>query len=196
MTKSELLVIAEELGCDVSRSSTKSQIVAAILEAQTIEALPEQDGTLTYTGAEQSPTWTGYDTDQLTLGGTTAGTNAGTYSATFTPIENEFSGHQWWDETQTAKTASWTIGKADGSLTLSADTATLDSETTTAAITVTDPTGEVSAASDDEAVATVAYSEGTVTITRVGAGTATVTVTAAASDNYNAATADIAVTAE
>ena len=195
MTKAELLVIAEELGCDVSRSSTKSQIITAILEAQTIEALPEQSGTLTYTGAEQSPTWTGYDTDQLTLGGTTAGTNAGTYSAMFTPIENEFSGHQWWDETQTAKAASWTIGKAAGSITLSADSATLSSETTTAEITVT-ATGVISVDTDDAEVATATESGGTITITRTGAGTATITVTSAAADNYESTTADIDVISE
>lgn len=195
MTKAELLVIAEELGCDVSRSSTKSQIITAILEAQTIEALPEQSGTLTYTGAEQSPTWTGYDTDQLTLGGTTAGTNAGTYSAMFTPIENEFSGHQWWDETQTAKAASWTIGKAAGSITLSADSATLSSETTTAEITVT-ATGMISVDTDDAEVATATESGGTITITRTGAGTATITVTSAAADNYESTTADIDVISE
>lgn len=179
----------------MSRSSTKSQIITAILEAQTIEALPEQSGTLTYTGAEQSPTWTGYDTDQLTLGGTTAGTNAGTYSATFTPIENEFSGHQWWDETQTAKTASWTIGKAAGSITLSADSAMLTSETTTAEITVT-ATGTVSVDTDDAEVATATESGGTITITRAGAGTATITVTSAAADNYESTTADIDVISE
>ena len=51
-------------------------------------ATPVQSGSLTYTGSSQSPQWTGYDTEKLTLGGSTSGTNAGTYNATFTPKAN------------------------------------------------------------------------------------------------------------
>ena len=195
MTKAQLLVIAEDMSLSVSRSDTKAEIIAAILDAQTIESVPVQDGTLTFTGETQSPAWDDYDDKQLAISGATSGIDAGTYTATFTPIQGEVSGHEWYDETFEAKSATWEIGKATGNITLSADSATLSSETTTAEITVT-ATGVISVDTDDAEVATAAYSEGTVTITRVGAGTATVTVTAAASDNYNAATADIAVTAE
>ena len=50
--------------------------------------LPSQSGSLTYDGTSQSPTWTPYDPDAFTVGGTTSGTNAGDYNATFTPNPN------------------------------------------------------------------------------------------------------------
>ena len=192
MTKAELLVIAAELGLTISTGATKAQIITAILADQTIEDVPTQSGTLTYNGTEKTPTWTGYEENQLTISGSTAGTNAGTYTVTFTPTD----GHQWDDETTTGKTAEWTIGKADGALTLSASTAALSSETTTATITVTGATGALSVESSDDTVATATVSDNTVTITRVGAGTATITVTAAASDNYTEADDEISVTSE
>lgn len=195
MTKAQLLVIAEDMQLSVSRSNTKAEIIAAILDAQTIESVPVQDGTLTYTGEEQSPTWDDYDDKQLVISGTTSGTDAGTYTATFTPIQGEVSGHEWYDETFEPKSATWEIGKAAGSITLSADSATLTSETTTAEITVT-ATGVISVDTDDAAVATATESGGTITITRAGAGTATITVTSAAADNYESTTADIDVISE
>lgn len=195
MTKAQLLVIAEDMQLSVSRSNTKAEIIAAILDAQTIESVPTQNGTLTYTGEAQSPVWDDYDTKQLAISGATSGTDAGTYTATFTPIQGEVSGHEWYDETFEAKNATWEIGKAAGSITLSADSATLSSETTTAEITVT-ATGAISVDTDDAEVATATESGGTITITRAGAGTATITVTSAASDNYESTTADITVTSE
>lgn len=69
---------------------------------------PTQKNTLTYSGSAQSPTWNNYDSTKLTLGGTTSATNAGTYTATFTPK----SGYAWADGTTTARSVSWTIGRA------------------------------------------------------------------------------------
>ena len=40
-------------------------------------ATPAQSGSLTYTGAAQSPQWANYDSSKVTLGGTTSGTNGG-----------------------------------------------------------------------------------------------------------------------
>ena len=73
-----------------------------------IASVPTQTGSLTYNGSTQSPTWSGYDTSKMTLGGTTNGTNAGSYAATFTPKAN----YQWTDGTTVAKEATWTIGRA------------------------------------------------------------------------------------
>ena len=73
-----------------------------------IASVPTQTGSLTYNGSVQSPTWSGYDTSKMTLGGTTSGTNAGSYAATFTPKAN----YQWTDGTTAAKEATWTIGRA------------------------------------------------------------------------------------
>ena len=50
--------------------------------AFTINVVPTQNGTLTYNGQAQSPSWNSYDPNALTLGGVTTGTNAGTYTAT------------------------------------------------------------------------------------------------------------------
>ena len=74
----------------------------------TINTVPSQSGSLTYTGSVQSPAWLNYDPSTLTLGGVTSGTNAGSYAATFTPKE----GYKWSDGTKTAKTVNWTIGRA------------------------------------------------------------------------------------
>lgn len=81
----------------------------------TINTVPSQAGSLTYTGASQAPTWNGYDTDKLTIGGQTSGTNAGSYTATFTPKE----GFKWPDGSTTAVSAvsaTWTIGRASVAL--------------------------------------------------------------------------------
>ena len=53
--------------------------------AFTINAVPTQNGVLTYNGQAQSPSWNSYDPNAMTLGGVTTGTDAGTYTATFTP---------------------------------------------------------------------------------------------------------------
>uniref|UniRef100_UPI0026EBBBCE DUF6273 domain-containing protein n=1 Tax=Phascolarctobacterium succinatutens TaxID=626940 RepID=UPI0026EBBBCE len=74
----------------------------------TINAVPTQSGSLTYTGASLSPSWNSYDPNALTIGGTTAAVNAGTYTATFTPKAN----YKWSDGTTTAKNVAWTIGRA------------------------------------------------------------------------------------
>lgn len=74
----------------------------------TINVLPSQNGTLTYNGQAQSPSWNAYNPEALTLGGVTTGTNAGTYTATFTPKGK----YKWADGTQTAKEVTWTISAA------------------------------------------------------------------------------------
>ena len=84
-------------------------------------ATPAQSGSLTYTGSTQSPTWSNYDSEKMTIGGTTTGTNAGSYNATFTPKAN----YQFSDGTTGAKTVAWTIAKAAGSLSLNTSSLSL-----------------------------------------------------------------------
>ncbi len=84
------------------------EITWTIERATISSGTPTQSGTLTYTGSSLSPSWSNYDSSQLTLGGTTSGTNAGSYTATFTPTSN----YQWSDGTTTSKSVTWTIGKA------------------------------------------------------------------------------------
>lgn len=157
-------------------------------------ATPAQSGSLTYTGSSQSPEWTGYDTEKLTLGGTTSGTNAGTYNATFTPKAN----YQFSDGVTSAKTITWKINKAAGSLTLNKTSLTLSGGTTTGTVTATrSGDGTISATSNKTSVATVSVSGTTITITAKGSGTATITVNCAAGTNHTApASKTVSVTVE
>ena len=146
-------------------------------------AAPTQSGSLTFNGSPQSPSWSGYDTGKMTLGGTTTGTNAGSYNATFTPGAN----YKWSDGSTGAKTVVWRIGKAAGSLSLDKTSMSLTAAKLTDTITVTRAgDGAISATSSDTGVATVSVSGTTVTVTAVAKGSATITVKVAAGTNYSA----------
>ena len=145
--------------------------------------VPSQSGSLTYTGAAQSPTWANYDSGKMTLGGTTSGTNAGSYNATFTPGAN----YKWNDGTTNAKTVAWTIGKAAGSLSLNKSSISLNVSKMSDTITVTrDGNGTISAVSNAPGVASVSVSGNVVTVTGKAKGNATVTVSVAADTNHTA----------
>ena len=140
---------------------TKTATTSVTVNRKTISAVPSQSGTLTYTGSSQSPSWSNYSTTQLTIGGTASGTNAGSYTATFTPKSN----YRWADGTTTAKSVSWSIGKAAGSLSISPTSMTLDTTTKSKTITVTrSGDGAISAVSGNTAAATVSVSGNTVTV--------------------------------
>lgn len=147
-------------------------------------AVPSQSGSRTYNGKAQSPAWSNYDANKLTIGGTTSGTNAGSYNAVFTPKAN----YCWSDGTAGEKTVTWTIGKAAGSVTLNKTSMTLmgisgKKET----ITVTRAgTGAITASSSNTNIATVSVSGNTVTVTAKAGGSVTVTVSVGADGNYNA----------
>lgn len=148
-----------------------------------IKNVPAQTGSVTYNGSAQSPAWSNYNSSQLTIGGTSSATNAGSYSATFTPTSN----YKWSDGTTTAKSASWTIGKAAGSITLSASSLSLTYPKTSDTITVTRPgSGTVTASSDNTNIATVSVSGTTITVTAKATGSATITVSVGADTNYTA----------
>lgn len=147
--------------------------------------VPSQSGSLTYTGAAQSPTWANYDSGKMTLGGTTSGTNAGSYNATFTPGAN----YKWNDGTTNAKTVAWTIGKAAGSLSLNKSSISLNVSKMSDTITVTRAgDGAISAVSNAPGVASVSVSGNVVTVTGKAKGSATVTVSVAAGTNHTAPT--------
>lgn len=146
-------------------------------------SVPSQSGTLTYSGSAQGPSWSNYDSSKMTLGGTTSGTNAGTYNATFTPDDN----HKWSDGSTSAKTVSWTIGKAAGSLTLNKSSMTLKVGALTGTIAVSRAgDGAITAQSSSTSVATVSVSGTTVTVTAKAKGDATITVKVAAGTNHTA----------
>lgn len=146
-------------------------------------SVPAQSGTLTYTGSAQSPKWSNYDSNKLTIGGTSTATNAGSYAATFTPKAN----YQWSDGSTSAKSVTWAIGKAAGSLTLAKSSVTLNISSLTESVAVTRAgDGVISATSSNTATARVEVSGTSVKITGLKAGTAKITVKVAAGTNHTA----------
>lgn len=146
-------------------------------------SVPAQSGTLTYTGSAQSPQWSNYDSNKLTIGGTSTATNAGSYAATFTPKAN----YQWSDGSTSAKSVTWAIGKAAGSLTLAKSIVTLNISSLTESVAVTRAgDGVISATSSNTATARVEVSGTSVKITGLKAGTAKITVKVAAGTNHTA----------
>ena len=165
------------------RGVTKTTTLSVTVERKSIATVPSQSGTLTYTGSAQSPSWSNYNAEQMTIGGVTSGTNAGSYNATFTPTAN----YRWSDGTTTAKSVSWTIGKAAGSLSISTTSMTLDSTTKSKTITVTrSGDGAITASSSNTAAATVSVSGNIVTVTGKANGSATITISVAEGTNHTA----------
>lgn len=68
-------------------------------------AVPSQSGSLYYNSMNQTPKWNNYDSNKLTLNGTTSAKEIGTYTATFTPK----SGYIWTDGTAETKNVLWNI---------------------------------------------------------------------------------------
>ena len=166
-----------------SDGSVTAKSVEWQIQRASITATPVQSGSLTYSGSAQSPSWSNYDSAQLTIGGTTSGTNAGNYNATFTPTSN----YQWSDGGTGAKTVIWKIGKAAGSLSLNKSKITLNKSTSSTTITVTRAgDGAISATSNATGVATVSVSGNTVTVTGKAYGSATITVKVAEGTNHTA----------
>lgn len=88
--------------------TTEDKTVTWVINRAAIGTIPTQSGTLTYNGESQSVALNNYDSGKMTLGGKLEAIDAGTYSATVTPKAN----YQWSDGSTTAKTVSWTIGRA------------------------------------------------------------------------------------
>lgn len=150
-----------------------------------IAYLPYQTGSLTYSGLTQYPSWAGYDPNKLTIGGVTSSINAGTFTATFTPV----SGFSWWDGSTSAKSATWTMGKAAlPAVTLEPTEIELTSKTLPETVTVTRKgNGAISATISPE-IATISVSGNVISVQGDGtSGTATLTVNVAEGDNYLAA---------
>lgn len=169
---------------------TENGVSAAVTTPVTVSravlsTVPSQSGSLTYTGSSLSPNWNNYNSAQLTLGGTTSATNAGTYTATFTPTSN----CEWSDGTTAAKSVSWTIGKAAGSLSISPTSLTLNTSNPTGKITVTRAgNGTITAESSNTGIVTVSVSGNEVTVNNVNqtSGSATVTIKVSAGTNHTA----------
>ena len=181
-TYQAIFSLKDKVGTQWADGTTEDKTVSWSIGRATVN-VPTQSGSLTYNGSAQSPSWNGYDSSKMTMGGTTSGTNAGSYNATFTPTSN----YQWTDGTTTAKTVAWSIQKAAGSLSISPTSMTLDTSATSKVITVTrSGTGAISAQSSAQTVASVSVSGNQVTVTGLQNGSATITVSVAADTNYTA----------
>lgn len=147
-----------------------------------------------YNGKEQSPVWNDYDPEQLTISGDVSGVNAGTYTVAFTPKSNT----EWPDGTTAAKTVKWTIGKANGELTLSSIKGTLRyvNDTATFTINTNGSDGPISVSCNNTTKAKVSMSGNTVTVTPTGTGNAMVTVRLMESLNHTGAEAFYNVTTQ
>ena len=181
---------------DGAVNTSTANRVTGVPNRLAISTVPRQSGSLTYTGNTQSPSWSNYDSSKMTLGGVTSGINAGSYNATFTPKDD----YCWSDGSTSAKTVSWAISKAAGSLSLSATSVVLNSSAKSKTVTVTRAgDGAISAQTSDASVAKVSVSGNVVTIQSVNdkTGTATITIRVAAGTNHTApGSKTVAVSAE
>lgn len=163
--------------------TTYTASVTVSVSRITVDAVPTQSGTLTYNGASQSPTLSGYDSTTMTLSGTQSATNAGTYTMSASLDDR----HQWPDGTTAAKTISWSIGKAAGSFTKDKTSIAITTSKTSDTITITRTgTGAISAASSDTSKATVGVNGNVITVKGVKSGNCTITINVAADTNYTA----------
>lgn len=174
--------LKDKVGTEWADGTTEDKTVSWSIGRATVN-VPTQSGSLTYNGSAQSPSWSGYDSSKMTMGGTTSGTNAGSSAANFTTTAN----YQWPDGTTEAKTVSWSIQKAAGSLSISPESMTLDTSATSKVITVTRAgTGAISAQSSAPTIASVSVSGNQVTVTGLANGSANITISVAADTNYTA----------
>lgn len=180
---SEVEIIYTEAGV------TKTAVQAITVERGTI-SVPTVSGSLTYNGQAQSPTLTGYDADKMVLSGDTSGTNAGSYTAVVTPTAQ----YKWSDGSTEAKDIQWSIAKATPSITFDPASVSLDTSTTSQAVSVTyTGDGTLSAQSDNSGVATASLEGTTLTVTGVETGNTAIQVSASEGTNYTAASASLSV---
>lgn len=100
--------------------------------------VPTQSGTLTFNNANQSPSWSGYDTAKMTISAGNTGMHAGGYTTTFVTTDNYcFSRYGSTITYETEKTANWTIGQKVLTMSVSPTSLSLDAANDTATIQVT-----------------------------------------------------------
>ncbi len=182
-----LAVSDTEVTIQYTEGGVTKTAAQAITVTRTALTVPTQSGTLTYTGSAQSPEWSGYDADKLTLGGATSGTNAGSYNATFALKDTAL--YCWPGDDTEPKTVAWSIAKAEGTLTLSKTEVTLKPDKTSDSFTVTtNSAGAVSVESSAPDTVSANLDGSTVTVESVGnkSGTAVITVSVAGDDNHTA----------
>lgn len=103
----------------LNAENVQDAITELALAGHLIDTVPSPVASLPYNGGSQQPTWSGYDSGKLEIGGDVSGTNVGEYTATFTPK----TGYAWSDGTTAAKSVNWYITVAK--LTVPAQSGTL-----------------------------------------------------------------------
>lgn len=79
------------------------------IESKTINSVPTPSpSSFSYNGMYQSPSFIGYDSSKMQIGGVTEAMAIGSYYATFTPIN----GYTWWDGRTDTKYVMWYIEQA------------------------------------------------------------------------------------
>lgn len=158
--------------------------VAVTVSRIKVSAVPTQSGTLTYNGASQSPTLSGYDATKMTLSGTQSATNAGSYTMQASLKDDKY---EWPDGTTTAKTVNWSIGKKAGSFTKDKTSIQITTNKKSDTITITrEGTGAISASSNNTQVATTSVRGNVVTVTGVKSGNCVITINVADDTNHTA----------
>ena len=158
--------------------------VAVTVSRIKVSAVPTQSGTLTYNGASQSPTLSGYDATKMMLSGTQSATNAGSYTMQASLTDDKY---EWPDGTATAKTVNWSIGKKAGSFTKDKTSIQITTGKRSDTITITrEGTGDISASSNNTQVATTSVGGNVITVTGVKSGNCVITINVAADTNHTA----------
>ena len=156
--------------------------IAVTVSRIKVSAVPTQSGTLTYNGASQSPTLSGYDATKMMLSGTQMATNAGSYTMQASLKDDKY---EWPDGTTTAKTVNWSIDKKAGSFTKDKTSIQITTNKKSDTITITrEGTGAISASSSDTQVATTSVSGNVITVTGVKSGNCVVTINVAEDTNH------------
>ena len=145
---------------------------------------------LSYTGSSQSVNtadkWNNFDTNAMSIGGTTSGTNAGTYTATFTLGSN----YRWADGTTAALNVDWVINKVAPTFSLDKTTVAINAGAKTQTVTITtNSDGTISYSPTSVTGLTISRSGKVITITGDGStkvASTTITVSIAAGTNWTA----------
>lgn len=153
---------------------------------------PTWKSNLTYTGntfsVDSTSYWNNYNTTYMTIGGTTSAADAGTYTAKFTPKDN----YRWADGTTSTINVSWTINKANGSLSVSPTTVAINGNNYSSGVAVTitrEGDGVISYSPTSISGLTLSLSGNTLTIKGDGStavSAKTITISVAAGTNYTA----------
>lgn len=164
---------------------------------------PTWKSNLTYNGntfsVDSTSYWNNYNTTYMTIGGTTSAAAAGTYTAKFTPKDN----YRWADGTTSTISVNWTINKANGSLSVSPTTVTIngDNYSNGVAVTITRAgNGAISYSPKEITGLTLTLNNNVLTVKGDGStavAATNVTISVAAGDNHLApANVTISVGAE